>query len=551
MIIEHRMRDKHQNADNLSKKTEFYERLEQKQANQAEIKEGFSFLDKETYEALPLTRWLDKSGHPIPGHPELPVEKAAEIKILSKEDPVPLDLLLRSNLVQQELSRMNINSLSLLDKTVQVTPQVMRMLGGLLEREVTRDDPKWTAAVASLTVSEKVKIMPSRRQHEQNERDCRTIVQQLVSSIPQEILTSTSYGRKEQGSSTRRKTVTFVDQDKEGEKVEQNLLQDYLSGETNDEKSQQVQDQYPGQKSLSGESEIDEKVPDEKQDLGDKVLSGEFRWMRRRHRHDLEERADSITTSSTEDNSRNSGIDTYSDRNSSSGSELSELAIHTLLVETRARYLDREVYRDPDSDRYLIPSERVFDNAAADLETIAVSKRSIRLLPQKEVVRTDLQPFQQETQPLTKIWCVKMEEDTHQPNELNSQMRVMKTYLKARYRLSDLLRAQRNDRMTSNLKRWIEKGSPDKGDLEEDSYRILRQYFMQKEGRCYLNKDGIVACKRRDEDRVLYKYNAIVLPELYQTELFFRSHDQMGHQGIDKVYQRILKRFEWPGMKKA
>ena len=120
--------------------------------------------------------------------------------------------------------------------------------------------------------------------------------------------------------------------------------------------------------------------------------------------------------------------------------KLSELAIHTLLVETRARNLDREVYQDPDSDRYLIPSERVFDNAADDLETIAVSKRSISLLPQKEVVRTDLQPFQQETQPLAKIWCVKMEEDTHQPNELNSQMRVMKTYLKARYRLSDLLR---------------------------------------------------------------------------------------------------------------
>ena len=144
-----------------------------------------------------------------------------------------------------------------------------------------------------------------------------------------------------------------------------------------------------------------------------------------------------------------------------------------------------------------------------------------------------------------------MEEDTHQPNELNSQMRVMKTYLKARYRLSDLLRAQRIDRMTSNLKRWIENGAPDKGDLEEDSYRILRQYFMQKEGRLYLNKDGIVACRRREEDKVLYKYNAIVLPQLYQTELLFRSHDQMGHQGIDKVYQRILKRFEWPGMKKA
>ena len=62
---------------------------------------------------------------------------------------------------------------------------------------------------------------------------------------------------------------------------------------------------------------------------------------------------------------------------------MSELAIHTLLVETRARDLDREVYEEPDSDRYLIPGERVFDNAAGDLETIAVSKRVISLLPQK------------------------------------------------------------------------------------------------------------------------------------------------------------------------
>ena len=218
------------------------------------------------------------------------------------------------------------------------------MLGGLLEREVTRDGPEWAAAVASLTVSEKVKIMPSRRQHKENERDCRTIVQQLVSSIPHEGLTSTSYGRKEQGH---------------------------------------------------------------------KVLSGELRWMLRTRRNDPEDGKCSIADSSKDDNSRNSGIDTYSDRNSSSGSELSELAIHALLVETRARNLDRQVYQDPDSDRYLIPGERVFDNAADDLETIAVSKRSISLLPQKEVVRTDIQPFEQETQPLAKIWCVKIEEDTH------------------------------------------------------------------------------------------------------------------------------------------
>ena len=116
--------------------------------------------------------------------------------------------------------------------------------------------------------------MPSRRQHEENERDCRTIVQQLVSSKPHEVLTSTSYGRKEQGSNTRRKTVTFVDQDKEGEKVERDLEQDCLSGETNDEKSQRVQGQHPGQGSLSGESEIDKKFLMRNRTWGTKFYPG-------------------------------------------------------------------------------------------------------------------------------------------------------------------------------------------------------------------------------------------------------------------------------------
>ena len=55
-----------------------------------------------------------------------------------------------------------------------------------------------------------------------------------------------------------------------------------------------------------------------------------------------------------------------------------------------------------------------------------------------------------------------MENDAHQPDELSSQLRVMNTYLVARYRFSDLLRVQKNDRMTSNLKRWIENEAPDK-----------------------------------------------------------------------------------------
>ena len=61
----------------------------------------------------------------------------------------------------------------------------------------------------------------------------------------------------------------------------------------------------------------------------------------------------------------------------------------------------------------------------------------------------------------------------------------------------------------------------------------------------------MVACKRKDEEKILHKHNLIILPQLYQTEVLFRSHDQMGHQGIDKVQQRILHRFDWPGLRKA
>ena len=60
--------------------------------------------------------------------------------------------------------------------------------------------------------------------------------------------------------------------------------------------------------------------------------------------------------SSDENTSKKLEAVTYSDRNSSPGSDFSELAIHTLLVETRARDLEREVHQDPDSDRYLFAS---------------------------------------------------------------------------------------------------------------------------------------------------------------------------------------------------
>ena len=173
--------------------------------------DGFSSLEKETYDKLPLTRWLDKSGHPIPGHPELPVETAAEIKMLARGDPVPLELLVRSNLVQQELTRLGINSIALLIKTVNVAPDVMLKLLDLLDREVKRHDLEWMETMQRLTINEKTEKRPVAIQSRDVELDCRSIVNQLVSSLPKDVLLRTSYVKCQQPVATQTAQEVNVD----------------------------------------------------------------------------------------------------------------------------------------------------------------------------------------------------------------------------------------------------------------------------------------------------------------------------------------------------
>ena len=98
---------------------------------------------------------------------------------------------------------------------------------------------------------------------------------------------------------------------------EKNLWQDSLFGEKDVRENRRVDE------SLSGESNAEEKVQGEKQDLEDKILSGEFRWISRAHKTDPEEKMCSVTGSSVDNKSSNSGIDIYSDRNLSTGLELS------------------------------------------------------------------------------------------------------------------------------------------------------------------------------------------------------------------------------------
>ena len=142
MIFEHRTRDKHQNADSLSKKTEFHKRQEQREADRPEIKDGFSFMDKETYDSPPLTRWLDKSGKPIEDHPALPVEHETK-EFLKRKTGLPMEMMLESNIVRETLKAKNYDLDEVETRRVAIGEDLRRLIEKLADdKPVVRNNDK-------------------------------------------------------------------------------------------------------------------------------------------------------------------------------------------------------------------------------------------------------------------------------------------------------------------------------------------------------------------------------------------------------------------------
>ena len=193
MIIEHRTRDKHQNADSLRKKTEFYERQEQREAIRPEIKEGFSFMDKETYDSLPLMRWLDKSGKPIQDHPELP-EEPPEKTILKKTRRMPIGIMLKSKIVRETLKAKGHNLNQVETGEAKIDEDLMRILEKLADDKPViegkgKEEPEVTVLRRSETVGDE-------DTSEGRNPDGKEIVQSLVDKVPDDVLERTRFRQK-------------------------------------------------------------------------------------------------------------------------------------------------------------------------------------------------------------------------------------------------------------------------------------------------------------------------------------------------------------------
>ena len=364
MIIEHRTRDKHQNADSLSKKTEFYERQEQREADRPEIKDGFSFMAKETYDSLPLTRWLDKSGKPIEDHLELPKDTTKET-ILKKNRGMPIGIMLKSKIVRETLKAKGYDLNQVEKGEAQIDDDLKRLLEKLADdkpviQENCKEEPEVTILRYSGTAS-------NGNTSKVTNRDRKEVVQSLVEKIPADLLEQTR---------VRKKRVEFKEE------------AEYLGlGQESGERSTSTEEENTEGENLSGECEM---------------------WDE-----------DSEASSDNQD------------------------SLCMILAEEKIRHRDRELQTGPSSGTFNLDVQEV--RGGEELERIAVSRKPFRELSCKSNVRTNLVP-ENDMKIGRRIVCVKLNDDIHNPGEMNGQIMALKEHVKARYRLSDLIRAQKNDK---------------------------------------------------------------------------------------------------------
>ena len=117
-----------------------------------------------------------------------------------------------------------------------------------------------------------------------------------------------------------------------------------------------------------------------------------------------------------------------------------------ILAEEKMRHRERELQTDPSSGTYNLDQQEVC--GGEELEKIALSRKPFRELSCNSNVRTNLVP-DHGRRVLRRIVCVKLKDDFYSPREMNGQIVALKEYVKARYKLSDLIRAQKNDQSSN------------------------------------------------------------------------------------------------------
>ena len=218
-----------------------------------------------------------------------------------------------------------------------MAPDVMGKLRDLLDRKVDTHDHEWMKTVQRLSVTERTEKRQVTIRSRNVQRDCRSIVNQLVNSMPKDVFLRTSFA--ERGTSTQvqatkdvrvkskssfTRKVQFTDAREEYEpSLDRSSGDETMSGESGtfepvqDDLSGETMSGQPKDRTLSGE-------PGSKRPR-DKVLSGESGNIADRPEH-----KDVESIGSGDDSRPQSWENTLE---TTSKSDLLEIAIHSWLVE--------------------------------------------------------------------------------------------------------------------------------------------------------------------------------------------------------------------------
>ena len=129
---------------------------------------------------------------------------------------------------------------------------------------------------------------------------------------------------------------------------------------------------------------------------------------------------------------------------------------------------------------------------------------------------------------------------------------LLREQVVARYTLVDFKKAQDMNVVIGALKRLLKHPKGNLTGVPKTIQEGIRAYFRQAKDRLYVNGQGILCLRRRPADRNrFFNHSMIIMPQLYQAEILCRTHDEMGHQGVNKVVARIQQRHDWMGLQLA
>ena len=231
----------------MSKKADLYEGQEQREADRPEIKDGFSFMNKGSYDSLPLTRWLDKSDKSVEDHPELPKE-LPEKTILKRTQGMPMEIMLKSKNVTETLKAKGYDLNQIEAGRAVIDEDLRRLLEKLADdKPVVKEKVKEEPEVTILRRNEADGREDSLKE---KKSDGKEVVQSLVERIPEDLLKRTMVRKKKVAFKEEAEHLGLSQEFGEWPTAEEDAEEEILSGEC-EERDEDSEKSSDDQDSLS------------------------------------------------------------------------------------------------------------------------------------------------------------------------------------------------------------------------------------------------------------------------------------------------------------